>query len=699
MRGGSLSVAAPWSLSHYIPLNSFHPLYGALFNECPAHISINAWNNLELSNVIRNDKVFQEEMLRNAERAHAAFQSKMSSTFIKKYTDIFFAPNIALTSLLPGDIEFHHTAPFPSMTRPFVFHCESFAPIFSPFMKQVGEEFQDTEILREHYGKIFSDPLCMGIFSNIPDTLEQISSFFKSPYVDTKLYMSRIGFSQRASVPIDSGKMNTLSTPRFLFTSSSNQSPENFVDRGGNIVLRFWLKFVETCPGAKLYLHCPRPDDDVLAGLGVDIVRLRKEQSRSVIWMQEFINDREHDRLMSHVHFLLLPGASLDSVSIMRAMALGTILFVSNATGNERYVTHGVNGIVLDGVDDHRQNRLTEDELIQQIEKTVTRLMDQPSAYEALQRGAMESSATAFSGTAFAEDFWRTVEGLWGNASGQRKDEDIAGEATHALQHCLLDQTDLPRIFDTVPQPITRIATGRGRVTELAGAFIYTEGNREIDQHEWSVLAEYWKPGAPALVFVHDIHELDGEYLTATAVVVSNPVVDFCTRLLFPYPRIYRLASRILKLARKWWRKTEARTEPAHVDIQLMAQDVSGMNIIRCRHYYYAIPQDGGEFSEEKANHGGYRVCFKGNSLKAVLAKIAGYEQTGEALRLDKPVPILVEEGFGGFNIIRYADSFFAIPQHEGAFSYERVIVNGYSQFHAGMTLEATKLAITGAPK
>jgi hypothetical protein len=56
-----------------------------------------------------------------------------------------------------------------------------------------------------------------------------------------------------------------------------------------------------------------------------------------------------------------------------------------------------------------------------------------------------------------------------------------------------------------------------------------------------------------------------------------------------------------------------------------------------------------------------------------------------------------VEEGFARFNIVHYADSFFAIPQNEGAFEYERVMMSGYSQVHVGMTLEAIKLAIKGA--
>src|SRR4051794_3358594 len=43
-----LKIAVPWSLSHYILLNGFHPLYRALFDHAPADISLIAWDNVKL---------------------------------------------------------------------------------------------------------------------------------------------------------------------------------------------------------------------------------------------------------------------------------------------------------------------------------------------------------------------------------------------------------------------------------------------------------------------------------------------------------------------------------------------------------------------------------------------------------------------------------------------------------------------------
>ena len=48
------------------------------------------------------------------------------------------------------------------------------------------------------------------------------------------------------------------------------------------------------------------------------------------------------------------------------------------------------------------------------------------------------------------------------------------------------------------------------------------------------------------------------------------------------------------------------------------------------------------------------------------------------------PDPVLVEEGYKGFNLVRYGEKIYAIPQREGAFQIERVlkinIANGLAE-------------------
>ncbi len=64
------------------------------------------------------------------------------------------------------------------------------------------------------------------------------------------------------------------------------------------------------------------------------------------------------------------------------------------------------------------------------------------------------------------------------------------------------------------------------------------------------------------------------------------------------------------------------------------------------------------------------------------------------------PDPVLVEEGYKGFNFVRYGDEIYAIPQREGAFQIERIEKNKYSQWFSGNSLEEVRALLdTSAPK
>ena len=53
--------------------------------------------------------------------------------------------------------------------------------------------------------------------------------------------------------------------------------------------------------------------------------------------------------------------------------------------------------------------------------------------------------------------------------------------------------------------------------------------------------------------------------------------------------------------------------------------------------------------------------------------------------------PILLEEGYRGFNLIRYAGKTYAIPQAEGAFEIERIKNDQYSRWFSGKSLDEVK--------
>ena len=135
----NLSVAVPWSLSHYIPLNGFHPLYRALFDQSPDGVKLHAWDNVKLHNRFSRDIEIREAVLSAANTAKRKSQQLVAGSIARAYQEYFWGPNQVLTNELVGDIEFHHTAPFPSLERPFVFHCESFASVFFPLPSREAE--------------------------------------------------------------------------------------------------------------------------------------------------------------------------------------------------------------------------------------------------------------------------------------------------------------------------------------------------------------------------------------------------------------------------------------------------------------------------------------------------------------------------------------------------------------------------------
>ncbi|MCK9398190.1 MAG: hypothetical protein M0Q44_21705 [Methylobacter sp.] len=346
----NLSVAVPWSLSHYIPLNGFHPLYRALFDHAPPNVEFHAWDNVKLSNRFQRDIEIRDIVLRAANKENDKLKEFDSQSIAKMYGEHFWPPNLALTDALAGDIEFHHTAPYPSLKRPFVFHCESFAPVFLPFSQQGSGEFKNHKELRDHYHRIFANPLCLGIFSHMPETLDNLSRFFSDPVIDRKLFSSKIGLSLKAIADRDIPEKAALSRPTFLFVNSAHQNPANFFRRGGHIVLRFWKEFRASGHDGLLMLRCTKPSDEDLLDYGVDVSFLKVETGQSIIWAEDYLSNYEMNTLVASAHFFLLPSLSLHSVSIMQAMTLGAIPVVTDTVGTSVYVTNDELGIVLRGV-------------------------------------------------------------------------------------------------------------------------------------------------------------------------------------------------------------------------------------------------------------------------------------------------------------------------------------------------------------
>ncbi len=711
-----LNIAVPWSLSHYIPSNGFHPLYRALFDHAPATITISAWDNVKLYHRFRSDLPLRTRLVKQAERLNVARVGR--GGVATKHKEYFWAPNQVLTEELPGDIEFHHTAPFPSLKRPFVFHCESFAPVLLPFAHQGSGSIDDPSEIREYYRSLFADKLCLGIFSHLPETLQTFRQFFSDPEIDRKLFSSKIGLSEKAFHGFEPLEKPTLSRPRFLFVNSASQNTVNFFYRGGHLVLRFWKEFIASGRDGLLILRCAKPCDEDLLEHGVDVTMIQVEMGRSIIWAQDYLSNQEMNALLASTHFFLLPSASLHSVSILQAMAVGTLPVVSDSVGTSVYVTDDVDGIVLKGVrntfwykdettgilvDQYRRVSDLDDSLVAQLLKRVEALLDDPGMYWKMQSSIVRNVRENFSGQDFSEDFWTTVSKLSGtDLLVTSPNKSRSGASDHFLSDCTLGDEEWARVFESPIQAMVRVNTRQGIVWELGGAMIHAYGNPRVELNDWSVLAQYYSFAAPALTFARSLEELDGKYFSFVGGAGERFIQKFIygiSRVLKPFPSIHRNAVRIYSSLPRYLRRMKAK-KTTNSDCEILYQGVSGYNVLRHNEHYYAIPQHEGDFDLEKVNTGGYSSCFDANTVDQILCDITGSSNTSTSNSLGKNELTIVHPivtGFHGFNIFQQENEWFAILQHEGEFLRAKLLAKRYVPIFRGSSLDEIQAKILSA--
>jgi len=690
-----------------------------LFDQSPPSVEFHAWDNVKLHNRFSRDIEIRKVVMSAVNAKNRKARQLVKGSVASVYQEYFWPPNQVLTSALMGDIEFHHTAPFPSLERPFVFHCESFSPVFFPFTQQGSGEFKQHVKIKEHYRSIFANSLCLGIFSHIPETLESLSRFFSDPDIDDKLFSSRMGLSSKTVIDSELPEKTSLFRPKFLFVNSANQNSLNFFNRGGHLVLRFWKEFIANDRDGLLMLRCAKPSEKELIDYGVDISFLASETGRSILWAKDYLANHEISALMASAHFFLLPSMSLHSVSIMQAMMLGAIPVVSDAVGVSRYVLDDEHGIVLRGVraatshtdpntgilvDRYCRTPGLDDSLVTQLTSCVLALLDAPGAYQKMRNRTMAYAQQNFSGHAFSDHFWNAVFDLHQRyVLPASRVDPASNKVVRSLCDCTLHGDGWARVFESPTQPTKKIFTGQSVVWELGGTFVHAYGNPRIELSDWSVLAQYYSAGAPQITFAETVHELGGKYLSfagGETKYAHRKLTGLISRVLTPFPELHSCAASILKKLRGYrrllaMRFTKSNTGP---DIELVWHGVSGYNVIRCFDKYYAIPQVEGEFNLNKVKTGGYSSSFSGSSADYVLKKIAANTQnpiSPSVGHFATAQPELVFEGFHGFNIIRLGGEFHAILQSEGAFEQARLLSREYSLSFSGHSLSEVQDAIT----
>ncbi|NEO83076.1 MAG: discoidin domain-containing protein [Spirulina sp. SIO3F2] len=121
----------------------------------------------------------------------------------------------------------------------------------------------------------------------------------------------------------------------------------------------------------------------------------------------------------------------------------------------------------------------------------------------------------------------------------------------------------------------------------------------------------------------------------------------------------------------------------------LIEEDYRGFNIIQFKRQFYAILQSDGEFKINKFESGDYSPSFKASGVIPLKKEI------DNNIPLEQPVkvtePILIEEGYRGFNIIQFKDRFYAILQADGEFKINKFKSDAYLQAIEASTADLIK--------
>lgn len=342
-----MNILLPWNTSYCIPSNAFHPLYSGLL-ECSSGIRYI---------VPRRDLgrgQYQSLLARGV--YHNSFLNKLwwldslPGNLQKKFYNFYSLREINYVGNLPGNVEFLHSTPITTGNRSFIFHCEAFLPIFMPFSFSGrvvdGGAFN---ALKKSYGDLFRSR-CLAIVSHSKKTLDEISAFFGDSTIDSLLHHIDVGVTTRKIKKATFNPNNIT----FLFTSSAHKNPGNFLFRGGYVSIGMALRLLQTISNSNIrfIFVCKRPDNDLFVENDIDLALLQHaEEKGSIIWLETRIPQYQFDSLMAKADFLLMPSASLHSVSVITAMQYRTVPVVTDIPGYDIFLNNQC-AVILDGVKD-----------------------------------------------------------------------------------------------------------------------------------------------------------------------------------------------------------------------------------------------------------------------------------------------------------------------------------------------------------
>ena len=274
-------------------------------------------------------------------------------------------------------------------------------------------------------------------------------------------------------------------------------------------------------------------------------------------------------------------------------------------------------------------------------------------------------------------------------------------------------QSGIPRNSDAVSEPkqlesLLRVVSGRRDVYFLDVNFDYTPDKVHYHSHKYVHGSEVGREDLGV------IHKTSARYPFVDPIKawVSRPYVSF----LGPpdlendfYRGLARNGSYFMREAYAEYHVYKVigtAVDPWNSigPVKLVREGYRGFNVVVLNGRFFAIPQSEGEFQIERIRKKLYSRSFVSDDYEQILLLI---DEAVEAVpdrshaascqpisSSQNELPILLAEGYRGFNLIGYAGRIYAIPQGEGGFSIDRISGSEYSRWFFGCLLNEVKRQI-----
>lgn len=329
-----MTIIVPWKRPGF--LQGAHPLLLAYLHGSDA-------TGLAFKDQYVLDNIDQRLLRVKRRAAEVALRLLAAAPNVSTNATIEFLANrgsMSLSELFMDDPEslvFTHTVPYP-LEGKFILHYENPSTLFYPFLwYSAARNFRLYQQPFFHLVRaVLESENCKLIFCHMQTFRERLAQIFRSEAINRKTRLIR------PHLPILNGTPGKQ-VRTVMFSNSFGSSDERFFLRGGLAAVSAYLNVARKHPQTKLVILSNLPDalpESLKAALLAN---------PNVTVVQPGITEQKLNSICAEVDVLLNPSTGLHSMNILRAMSAGALVIASDVVGNEEYITHGENGIILAG--------------------------------------------------------------------------------------------------------------------------------------------------------------------------------------------------------------------------------------------------------------------------------------------------------------------------------------------------------------